>query len=429
MNYALRCENISKKYKIGGRQKSYRTLSETITGWLPRLFDRRAKQETFWALKDVSLDVERGEIIGIIGRNGAGKTTLLRIIANVTKPTLGQVTVLGKVGSMLEVGTGFHGELTGRENIMLSGAILGMKRSEILSKFDEIVAFSELDQFVDTPVKRYSSGMYLRLGFSVASHLDTDVMLVDEVLAVGDSGFQQRCMEKIKSITQSGRTVLFVSHNMTAIANLCNRCIVLDEGQVKMIGSTETAIEYYMQQRLGRSRMPLTERKDRSGDGRLIFADCLFETNDGTVLESVLSGQSVIIHLALRKRIPEPVRDVAVVISIYTAQGQIVTSLWTEYNKFRFDCNEEFTHVYCRIPRLPLTPGRYSMRLGMASGNQPLDWLDDAAGISVVAGDYFGAGLLARPEKLGLLFIDHQWETSGNRNNLLTGSMTRRQTS
>ncbi len=421
MNNALRCIDISKQYKIGGRQKSYRTLSETITGWLPRLFDRRAKKENFWALKNVSIDVEEGEVLGIIGRNGAGKTTLLKIIANVTKPTLGQVTVLGKVGSMLEVGTGFHGELTGRENIMLSGAILGMKRSEILSKFEEIVAFSELDQFIDTPVKRYSSGMYLRLGFSVAAHLNTDVMLVDEVLAVGDSGFQQRCMEKIKSLTRSGRTVLFVSHNMTAIANLCHRCTVLDEGRVKMIGQTDNAIEYYMQQRLGRSEMSLRERTDRSGDGRLIFADCLIQSDSGTPLESVLSGQSINIHLVLHKRISDPIKDVAVAISIYTAQGQIVSTLWTEYSKFRFDCFDEFTHVYCRIPKISLTPSRYSIRLGMASGNKPLDWIDDATVVSVIPADYFGAGLLVRPEKFGLVFMEHGWEVNNEKDSLLPG--------
>ena len=243
--------NVSKKYRIGARREAYSTLRETITSAVrtPVKHLRRNGQpdsDTVWALKDVSFEVTPGEVLGIIGRNGAGKSTLLKILARITQPTTGRAELFGRVGSLLEVGTGFHPELTGRENIYLNGAVLGMKRSEIATKFDEIVAFAELEKFLDTPVKHYSSGMYMRLAFAVAAHLDPEILLVDEVLAVGDVEFQAKCLGKMGAVASEGRTVLFVSHNIVAVQNLCKRVIWLNEGQIHEKGPTRDVVKSYL---------------------------------------------------------------------------------------------------------------------------------------------------------------------------------------
>src|ERR1044071_2325732 len=253
MNPIARIENLSKQYRIGTRRAAYSTLRETIVSAARAPLNRlrrgqngRAKSETVWVLKDVNFTVQPGEVVGIIGRNGAGKSTLLKILSRITEPTKGRIELYGRVASLLEVGTGFHPELTGRENIFLNGSILGMARKEIQAKFDEIVAFSEVEKFVDTPVKRYSSGMYVRLAFAVAAHWQPEILIVDEVLAVGDYGFQQKCLNKMQDVSTGGRTVLFVSHNMGAISRLCQRCIVLDQGRIVASGPTGEAVQTYM---------------------------------------------------------------------------------------------------------------------------------------------------------------------------------------
>src|SRR6266404_1094627 len=248
---AIRIDNVSKQYRIGKAKLRHDTLRDQLAYGVKSLFSRNGRRspgaDTIWALKDVSFEITEGEVIGIIGRNGAGKSTLLKILSHITAPTEGRVEIYGRVGSLLEVGTGFHPELTGRENIFLNGAILGMRRNEIARKFDEIVAFAEVERFIDTPVKRYSSGMYLRLAFAVAAHLDCDILLVDEALSVGDYGFQQRCLGKMQEQTSSeGRTVLFVSHNLGAISALTERCIWLDKGQVKAYGATSDVFRAYV---------------------------------------------------------------------------------------------------------------------------------------------------------------------------------------
>jgi lipopolysaccharide transport system ATP-binding protein len=237
---AIRVSHLSKQYKLGGPQEPYNTFRDAIVNFLKapmNLFHKPPPSEGFWALKDVSFEIEKGEVVGIIGRNGAGKSTLLKILSRITAPTEGTVELHGRVGSLLEVGTGFHPELTGRENIYLSGSILGMKRREIDLKLDDIVKFSEIDKFLDTPVKRYSSGMYVRLAFAVAAHLEPEILLVDEVLAVGDAAFQKKCLGKMGEVAKEGRTVLFVSHNMNAIEQLCNSCILLESGKIKLYDS------------------------------------------------------------------------------------------------------------------------------------------------------------------------------------------------
>jgi lipopolysaccharide transport system ATP-binding protein len=251
---AIRLEDLSKQYRIGTREP-YRTVRETVTTALTSPFRRLAglrqsaeviATETIWALKDVSCEISHGEVVGIIGRNGAGKSTLLKIMSRITEPTRGVITMYGRVGSLLEVGTGFHPELTGRENIYLNGAILGMKRTEIKRRFDEIVAFAEVDQFIDTPVKRYSTGMSMRLAFAVAAHLEPEILLVDEVLAVGDARFQRKCLDKMQDVGQEGRTVLFVSHSMSTIARLCERVILLDGGTIVEDGPAPHVVASYM---------------------------------------------------------------------------------------------------------------------------------------------------------------------------------------
>jgi lipopolysaccharide transport system ATP-binding protein len=248
----IKVEHISKLYRIGAQEKQYGSLRESIVGALRspmgrlRRAVRSSSNETIWAVKDVSFEVKPGEVVGIIGRNGAGKSTLLKILSRITKPTEGAVDLFGRVGSLLEVGTGFHQELTGRENIYLNGAILGMGRTEIDRKFDQIVHFAEVDKFLDTPVKRYSSGMYVRLAFAVAAHLEPEILIVDEVLAVGDASFQKKCLGKMGDVARQGRTVLFVSHNMPAVKSLCGRAILLDEGRVTLDGSVDDVVNAYL---------------------------------------------------------------------------------------------------------------------------------------------------------------------------------------
>lgn len=259
----IRLDRISKQFRIGKQQSGYRTLRDTIADSLLAPFRRAVRlmrgqasaaselDETIWALKDVSMEISKGEVVGLIGRNGAGKSTLLKILSRITEPTEGSAEIRGRVGSLLEVGTGFHPELTGRENVYLNGTILGMKRTEIAGKFDEIVGFAEIEKFIDTPVKHYSSGMYLRLAFAVAAHLETEIVFVDEVLAVGDARFQKRCITKMEDIGREGRTVLFVSHNMPAVTRLCKRTILLEEGRIIQDGPTKKVVSGYLRSQYG----------------------------------------------------------------------------------------------------------------------------------------------------------------------------------
>jgi lipopolysaccharide transport system ATP-binding protein len=296
---AISVEGLGKRFRIGEQQPSYRTFREMISGAAlapvrglralarGRGGDRRAGGRAFWALKDISFEVRPGEVLGIIGRNGAGKSTLLKILTRITEPTEGAAEIWGRVGSLLEVGTGFHPELTGRENVYLNGAILGMKRTEIARKFDEIVAFAEVERFIDTPVKRYSSGMHVRLAFAVAAHLEPDVLIVDEVLAVGDAAFQKKCLGKIGTVAREGRTVLFVSHDMTNVAMLCDSVLLLNAGRVEMRGPTAEAVEMYMQR--GDLHQPVAswDAESAPGDGvaRIVAVSVL-----GGAASSALQG-------------------------------------------------------------------------------------------------------------------------------------------
>jgi lipopolysaccharide transport system ATP-binding protein len=299
-NVAIRVEALSKQYRIGRMQKRHNTLRDSLTDALVSPVRQASKllrgqatktgepDDTIWALRDVSFEVKRGEVIGIIGRNGAGKSTLLKILSRVAEPTTGFAEIYGRVGSLLEVGTGFHHELTGRENVYLNGAILGMRRSEIERKFDEIVAFAEVEKFIDTPVKHYSSGMYLRLAFAVAAHLEPEILLIDEVLAVGDARFQRRCLNKMQDVGQTGRTVLFVSHNTPAIARLCDRVILFDGGKVLQDGPTHQVVSAYLNSGFGTTAAREWREPTKAPGGEVAQLRAVrVRTEDGQISEAV----------------------------------------------------------------------------------------------------------------------------------------------
>lgn len=296
---AIRVEDLSKLYSIGGKKEKYRTLRDTVSDAATAPFRRvrsalqrngqgHTEDNTIWALKDVSFEVKRGEVVGVIGRNGAGKSTLLKILSRITEPTSGRAAIHGRVGSLLEVGTGFHPELTGRENIYLNGAILGMKRTELERRFDEIVAFAEVEKFIDTPVKHYSSGMYLRLAFAVAAHLEPEILLIDEVLAVGDASFQRKCLNKMQEVGQQGRTVLFVSHNILAITRLCPRTILLDEGGVLMDAPSYQVMRSYLSSGIGTSAArEWSDLSSAPGNEVVRLRAVSVRTEDGLITEAI----------------------------------------------------------------------------------------------------------------------------------------------
>jgi lipopolysaccharide transport system ATP-binding protein len=292
---SVSARHLSKQFRIGEWEAPYKTLRESLVNMASaplRLFRRgesrrRSEPETFWALRDVSFDVRAGEVVGIIGRNGAGKSTLLKILSRITEPTSGEAAIHGRVASLLEVGVGFHGELTGRENLYLNGAILGMRKTEIDAKFDEIVAFAEVEKFIDTSVKHYSTGMYLRLAFAVAAHLEPEILIVDEVLAVGDANFQRKCLSKMEDVGQRGRTVLFVSHNMPAVTRLCKRVILLDEGSVLQDGPAPQVVGAYLSAGLGTTASREFEAHDRPGGDVAELVAARIRSEHGAVTEVV----------------------------------------------------------------------------------------------------------------------------------------------
>jgi lipopolysaccharide transport system ATP-binding protein len=317
---AIRIAGLGKQYHLGVAGANYATLRDQLRRWttsslgtLLRRGQRAESKPSFWALKDVSFDVKQGDVVGIIGRNGSGKTTLLKILSRITEPTEGTASVRGRVGSLLEVGTGFHGELSGRENVFLNGAILGMSRAEILSRFDQIVAFAEVEKFIDTPVKHYSIGMYVRLAFAVAAHLEPEILIVDEVLAVGDAEFQAKCLGKLGSVADSGRTVLFVSHNMQAVSSLCNRGVVLSEGRLQFDGSAEEAIMHY-----GRNQaVATTEWSGEAGDENAVLLHTAVDS--GTSDPMLRTDREIQIRMSLKLK--RPILGFICAVELYNKHG------------------------------------------------------------------------------------------------------------
>lgn len=342
MNNIIEVKNLGKKYTINHHRGSYIALRDILTAIIKsplKFLKKKAKEiagidtkEDFWALKDVSFNIEPGEVVGIIGRNGAGKSTLLKILTGITPPTTGEIKMRGKVASLLEVGTGFHPELTGRENIFLNGAILGMTKREIVEKFDEIVAFAGIDKFLDTPVKYYSSGMYVRLAFSVAAHMEPDILLVDEVLAVGDAEFQKKCLGKMEEVTKkSGRTILFVSHNMAAIQSLCKKCILLEKGTIKSIGNTEEIINKYTSGNASEGmEKTWTEGKRPGNDVSELISARLIDHNNKT-LTCAYSDQDIGVEIVYNVKIPgyHPLPN----IHIFTSKGEYAFISHADFNE------------------------------------------------------------------------------------------------
>jgi lipopolysaccharide transport system ATP-binding protein len=340
---------------------------------------RRKKDETFWALKDVSLEVKEGEVLGLIGRNGAGKTTLLKILSRITKPTTGWAEIRGRVGSLLEVGTGFHPELTGRENAFLSGAILGMSKSEIERKFDEIVAFAELEKFIDTPVKHYSSGMYVRLAFAVAAHLEPEILLVDEVLAVGDIKFQKKCMGKMDDVSKAGRTVILVSHNTGAIGQLCRRCVWLESGSIVSDGSCEETLAAYVR---SMADLPDVKGWERTGTGKARITSVEILDSGGQSCNYIPMGQDLRIRVAGKAERSGVQFSLAT--QIATPSGTIVMYVYDQFQTFQSNSAGEFLIDIC-VPQLMLMPGAYSIHvwIGLA-GQEEFDYVKNAASIEVI---------------------------------------------
>jgi len=414
-NYAIKVEGLGKRYRIGERQQ-YKALRDVLTdavyapvraaGRLLRGGSREAQPDsTIWALKDVSFEVAHGEVLGIIGRNGAGKSTLLKILSRITEPTEGEVRLRGRVGSLLEVGTGFHPELTGRENVYLNGAILGMRRAEMERKFDEIVAFAEVEKFLDTPVKHYSSGMMVRLGFAVAAHLEPEILLVDEVLAVGDAAFQRKCLGKMGHVAEQGRTVLLVSHNMAAVLGMCKRTVVVEAGHASYDGETSQAVERYLALNAVRSRQDGMLARSPDGEVELLSIDVL--TRHGQPTETCICGQDLSLRIVVRTH--KRVATARFVIGIDSTLGVRIGVLDSALQGSMFSLQQSTTTVICRVPNLPLVPGEYSLWVRVVGGDTPLVHCSNALRLRVESGDFFGSGRMGSDAWIGSVLFPHTW--------------------
>lgn len=411
----IRIDQLSKHYRIDASSgmSGNRTLQEDVLDFVRLPFQkngRARRKEEVRALQDVSFDVLEGEVVGLIGRNGAGKSTLLKILSRITEPTSGSADLYGRVGSLLEVGTGFHSELSGRENIYLSGAILGMRKKEIDRKFDEIVAFSGVERYIDTPVKRYSSGMGVRLAFAVAAHLEPEILLIDEVLAVGDAAFQKKSLGKMSEVAQSGRTVVFVSHNMGAVKSLCTRAIWLNEGRLVADGQVDEVVQAYLtassQQVEGQTR--IAERTDRGGSGRLRFTGLQLRGLNGDPLVSAIAGEPLELVLSYRTD-GKPIPAATVLIWFRDAFGKGLLSLTTALTGQDFENLPPEGRLVCRIPRFPLRGGRYYLDLGADIQGVKADRLLRAAILEVLSGSFYSSGKEPRHPNDGDLLCDHDW--------------------
>ena len=419
----IRVEALGKLYRIGARQERYYTLRDTLTEALTRPFSKLScllgcngvsptisESAFIWALRDVSFEIKRGEVTGIIGRNGAGKSTLLKILSRITEPTTGFAELHGRVGSLLEVGTGFHPELTGRENIYLNGAFLGMKRAEIERRFDEIVAFAEVERFVDTPVKHYSSGMYVRLAFGVAAHLEPEILLVDEVLAVGDADFQKKCLGKMGDVAAQGRTVLFVSHNMSAIEQLCPRALLFRHGHLVEQAATTEVLKHYLSDATASpdGNFDLAEHPARS-PGHLpvirhltlrssnIYPDHVFYPDDTLIAEVTVAP-------------PKPIRDPRVALAIEDCFGRRIMTLASYFQSDRLPDIDSPRLITCILPRLNLGSGRYLVSLSVCSKYDVIDGLHNAAWFEVGWRNNYGNGEPYQPF-YGPIIAQSTWTT------------------
>lgn len=411
---AIQVDQLGKAYEINGSagRNRYRTLQEELLTLPRRIFQRESafRKEVFWALKNISFEVLEGEVVGIIGRNGAGKSTLLKILSRITEPSSGQAELFGRVGSLLEVGTGFHPELTGRENVYLSGAILGMRHHEIQRRFDEIVDFAGVNQFIDTPVKRYSSGMYMRLAFAVAAHLDPEILVVDEVLAVGDVEFQKKCLNKMGDVAQSGRTVLFVSHNMAAVQQLCQRGIVLNHGEIVFNGTAAEAIQCYLQNMQSVQASGLNQRQDRQGNQSIRFIDVKICDAKGKELQQILSGQDLRIRFHYTAKQPLQGANIQLAFNVRNSDGFLISNLSTLDNGNEVMDIAHEGYFECFWPNFNLRSGIYDCSLYCTLNGDVADWLQSAFTLPVEDGDFYGTGRLPARSQ-GDVLINHTWSS------------------
>lgn len=417
---AIKVENLSKKYIIRHEKKSarYETFSDSLVQGSKKIANKiihpfsgnkidPQTQEEFWALKDINFEINQGDKVGIIGRNGAGKSTLLKVLSRITEPTTGKIHINGRIASLLEVGTGFHPELTGRENIYLNGAILGMNRKEIKAKFDEIVDFAEVEKFLDTPVKRYSSGMYVRLAFSVAAHLEPDILVVDEVLAVGDSGFQKKCLGKMDSISNLGRTIIFVSHNMTALKKLCNKSIYLEKGNVIDFSETLAIIHKY-QRSFSKTKVNNFEAVASLLESSFILID--FQLLNVRNEKTTIFESGSIINFKLNFRSKSIYSKLQISIGLDSLEGERVGYLNNSMTETALALSAGDDSIVCTIPKLALVPGDYYISLKVIRNFETCFWLATCLKFTVVDGDFFGTGKLIQERWVGKNYIEHFWK-------------------
>ena len=414
---SIKVDGLSKRYRIGTREDSHDTLVGMVTAMLKapirnfkRLrklinFSNNSEKDIVWALRDVSFQVDEGDVLGIVGRNGAGKSTLLKILSRITDPTSGYVEITGRVSSLLEVGTGFHPELTGRENVFLNGTILGMTKKEVHSKFDQIVAFSGMEKFIDTPIKWYSSGMQVRLAFSVAAHLDPQIMIVDEVLAVGDAEFQKKCLGKMENVAQSGRTVLFVSHNLNAIHSLCPKSLFLENGKVMNYGKTGDIIYQYLNTVLKKEKsLPLEQRTDRYGNGDVKVSSFRVLDAHNNEVPYLESGSDYYFEVGYVNRNNTMVDDFVACIDIYDEGNERVLLFCSDYTHDKIILNGGKGLITCHVKNLPLANGNYSFQVHLSDSKRVvLDLIKEVTSLAVNGGNYFGTGSQGDPEYCKIL--------------------------
>jgi lipopolysaccharide transport system ATP-binding protein len=418
-NVAISIENLSKVYRLGAKNELHDTFVGAMTSLLRsplqnfrnlrRLtsFDfSKGADDILWALRDVSFQVCHGEVLGIIGRNGAGKSTLLKILSRITEPTTGCVTIHGRVASLLEVGTGFHQDLTGRENVYMNGTILGMRKREIDRKFDEIVEFSGVEKFIDTPIKRYSSGMKVRLAFSVAAHLDPEILIIDEVLAVGDAEFQKKCLGKMEDVSSQGRTVFFVSHSMAAIQRLCQRAILLRQGRCVMDGSTDAVVSEYLSYLSHGIENPFVDNPERTGNGEITFSDAKLLDSFGEPLREVISGTTV--TLAFSYTAKQTVDDVNVIFTIINSMGTGVANFNFGLTGFAVASLRGEGTFCCALENLPLTIGQYRVAAVLTSKGVHADVIPNILHFEVIGSQFFPTGRTT-DSKYSVCLIAHQW--------------------
>lgn len=416
---AIKVENLSKAYQLG--EIGTGTLSRDLERWYAKVRGKedpflrigetndrttKGKSDVVWSLKDINFEIEQGDAVGIIGRNGAGKSTLLKILSRVTSPTTGKISGKGRIASLLEVGTGFHPELTGRENIFLNGAILGMRKKEIAKKFDEIVDFSGVERYIDTPVKRYSSGMYVRLAFAVAAHLESEILIVDEVLAVGDAEFQKKCLGKMGEVSKGeGRTVLFVSHNMASVKSLTSKSILLSSGELLFEGRTEDIVEKYIS--INSTLHGKFQFKENLNQVAQFKNVCILNSNNEE-LDLVLSGTKIKFRFDIINNTNRVIENCSVGLGIFTATDNMLIAVKSDTLDVLYNLNTGLNFLYCEIDKFPLSAGKYKFNIILNQSTEILDWIKDAGVFEVENSNFFNTSKIPAIAS-SIVLIDHKW--------------------